>query len=137
MRRKRNGADIGRLDQQSAKECLTPLMKRHTYCSLLNRLPLRFSAAVVVVILFSMEAAAADKQDALSRAEVTAYLAVQAKLAKDPSIGIADLNRRFGTSGKNTYSAEEVALYLKSKTQQATLPTNESLIAKSGYQGSK
>jgi hypothetical protein len=112
-------------------------MKSQTYPSLLNRLHRAFSAGFIVVTLLVMEATAADKPQPLSRAEVTGYLAVQAKLAKDPSIGIADLDRRFGTPGKNAYSAEEVALYLKSKTQQATLPTRDDLISKSGYQGSK
>lgn len=92
---------------------------------------------MVVALICALEATAASQPDMLSRQEVTAYLAVQAKLAKDPSISIANLDRRFGTAGKNAYSAEEVSLYLKSKTQQKKLPTNESLIAKSGYQGSK
>ncbi|HVF70230.1 MAG TPA: hypothetical protein VM940_01365 [Chthoniobacterales bacterium] len=80
---------------------------------------------------------AAPTPGALSRQEATTYLAVQAKMSGNATISIADLDRRFGYTGKTVYTTSEIEAYLKSKAQQPQLASQGDQLKESGYQGSK
>jgi hypothetical protein len=112
-------------------------MKHHDHLELGIRAAIATLLIWLTLLISFRPTTAAAKSTMLSREEVANYLAVQAKLADDPGINIVSLDRRFGTPGKASYTADEVQLYLKSKKEQKEAPSQADLLKQSGYQGSK